>query len=198
MSGVSSRDQQWLADLYSGCAPDLARFFLRRGVSGEEAADLVADVFVVALRRHADMPEGEESRPWLYGVAARLLLAHQRRERLDPVGAEDVETAADARGRTSCGEPPESSRDEPSLRTAETVQESIHRLPYLDRELLLLTVWEGLTTADAARALGLTPGAARVRLHRVRERLSNDASLRGLVDGDPSPSLGSDVATSLR
>jgi RNA polymerase sigma-70 factor (ECF subfamily) len=44
-------------------------------------------------------------------------------------------------------------------------------LPDDDRELLTLVAWEGLTPAQAAGVLGLTPGATRVRLHRARTRL---------------------------
>jgi RNA polymerase sigma-70 factor (ECF subfamily) len=38
-----------------------------------------------------------------------------------------------------------------------------------DRELLLLVGWEGLSQAEAATALGISHGAARVRLHRARK-----------------------------
>ncbi|HEY3552305.1 MAG TPA: sigma factor-like helix-turn-helix DNA-binding protein, partial [Solirubrobacterales bacterium] len=40
-----------------------------------------------------------------------------------------------------------------------------------DRELLMLVGWEELTPAQAARVLGVTPLAARSRLHRARRRL---------------------------
>ena len=39
-----------------------------------------------------------------------------------------------------------------------------------ERELLLLVAWDGLTPAEAAQVLGLTPVAARSRLHRARTR----------------------------
>jgi len=39
-----------------------------------------------------------------------------------------------------------------------------------EREVLLLVAWEGLTPTEAAEALGLTPVAARSRLHRARTR----------------------------
>jgi RNA polymerase sigma-70 factor (ECF subfamily) len=39
-----------------------------------------------------------------------------------------------------------------------------------DRELLLLVAWEGLTSAEAASALGISSVAARSRLHRARHR----------------------------
>jgi RNA polymerase sigma-70 factor (ECF subfamily) len=39
-----------------------------------------------------------------------------------------------------------------------------------ERELLLLVAWEGLSTAEAARVIGIAPSAARKRLQRARER----------------------------
>jgi DNA-directed RNA polymerase specialized sigma24 family protein len=38
----------------------------------------------------------------------------------------------------------------------------------VDATLLALTALEELSTADAARAIGITPNAARVRLHRAK------------------------------
>lgn len=185
VSGFNGHDRQWLDTVYADCAPDLARYFLRRGASKDEAADLVADVFVVALRRRDEMPSGDESRPWLYGVASRLLLAHHRRERQEPLSGAGIEETVEARS-AIWGDYPHSSGNEASVRVEEAVHECVRRLPHVDRELLLLTVWEGLTTADAARSLGLSPGAARVRLHRIRERLSNDAALKGVIGTRPS------------
>ena len=41
-----------------------------------------------------------------------------------------------------------------------------------DRALLELVALDGLSVADAARALGVKPGTARVRLHRSRARVT--------------------------
>ncbi|MFG2049725.1 RNA polymerase sigma factor [Micromonospora sp. NPDC048935] len=43
-----------------------------------DAADVVAETFLVAWRRRQDMPVGGEARLWLYGVARRVL-ANQHR-----------------------------------------------------------------------------------------------------------------------
>lgn len=43
----------------------------------KDAADAVAETFLVAWRRLPEVPSGEEARPWLYGVARRTL-ANQR------------------------------------------------------------------------------------------------------------------------
>ena len=64
-----------------------------------------------------------------------------------------------------------------------------------DRELVRLTSWEGLSTADAARVLGIGAGAARVRLHRARGRLREQPALREPAGGEeparePAPARG--------
>ncbi|WP_448641755.1 RNA polymerase sigma factor [Geodermatophilus sp. URMC 63] len=51
------------------------------------------------------------------------------------------------------------------------VRGALGRLSAEDRELVTLVAWEGLTPAQAAVALGIAPGTARVRLHRARTRL---------------------------
>ncbi|MFF5216684.1 sigma factor-like helix-turn-helix DNA-binding protein [Micromonospora sp. NPDC000442] len=51
------------------------------------------------------------------------------------------------------------------------VQAALRRLNDTDREMLLLTVWEGLQPREAAAVVGVSPTAARTRLSRARARL---------------------------
>jgi RNA polymerase sigma-70 factor (ECF subfamily) len=64
-------------------------------------------------------------------------------------------------------------RQLPAHRTAErsAVLEALAGLSEADRELLTLIGWEELTPTEAAQALGISPRAARTRLHRARRRL---------------------------
>lgn len=55
--------------------------------------------------------------------------------------------------------------DEQQTRLLEHAMRSMSRA---DSTLLILTAVEGLTTADAARAIGIRPDTARVRLHRAK------------------------------
>jgi RNA polymerase sigma-70 factor (ECF subfamily) len=48
---------------------------------------------------------------------------------------------------------------------------AVRDLPERQRELLTLTVWDGLTPAQAAKVMSMSPVAARVLLHRARKRL---------------------------
>lgn len=53
---------------------------------------------------------------------------------------------------------------------------ALRRLRPADANLLALTMQEGVSVADAATVLGLSAGAARVRLHRVRQALRSDVA----------------------
>jgi RNA polymerase sigma factor (sigma-70 family) len=61
--------------------------------------------------------------------------------------------------------------------------EALGRVSAIDAALLVLTVLDELSIVDAAKAIGLKPGTARMRLHRARLRLQAD-----LADERPSTS----------
>ncbi len=58
---------------------------------------------------------------------------------------------------------------------------AIADLAEVDRDLLTLALWEGLTVAEASDAVGLEAGAGRVRLHRARQRLAQDSRVANLL-----------------
>jgi RNA polymerase sigma-70 factor (ECF subfamily) len=150
-------------------APLLA--YLSRRASADDAPDLLAEVYLVAWRRRADLPAGNERRLWLFGVARRLLAEHHR----------SVWTRADAEHEAGDAV----RRDPPSGggRPDEAVRRALDSLSDVDRELITLTIWEQLSPAEAARVVGITANTARVRLHRARARLARHPALRELLDG---------------
>lgn len=131
--------------------------YLRRR-SDAGAADAAAEVFLVAWRRLDDVPA--DSLPWLIGVARRVL-ANQRRSR-----RRRHALVARLSGRREVAPDPSDLVAGDALRTA------FGRLSAPDREALALVSWEGLSPGRAAAALGCTPAALAVRLHRARRRLA--------------------------
>lgn len=165
-----SQRQERFRRLYSEHFDRLLGYALRRVDRAEDAADIVSDTFLVAWRRLDDVPDDDEARLWLYGVARRTLANHRR---------------GDGR-RTSLGE-----RLRHDLATSvpdhasgvterETVRAAMHRLADRDREVLELAAWEGLEPREIAEVLGISAIAVRSRLSRSR------AKLRALMadDGD--------------
>ena len=155
--------------LYEANADDLLAYAQRRAPVAEDAADLVAETFLVAWRRLGEVPDGAEARLWLYGVA-RLTLSNQhrgelRRARLAQRLHSELTTVALA-------SPPTEESEAPVMRALATLNEA-------DRELLLLAGWEELTPRQIARVLGIGAVAARSRLHRARRRLREAMSALG-------------------
>lgn len=147
-----------LERLYDAHAPAVAAY-ARRRANATVADDVVAEVFVVAWRRLDQVPD--DALPWLL-AAARRVLANVRRSQRRQLALVDRL----ALGRRE--EPPpvwvERGRDGPAL-------EAIASLSERDREALLLVAWDGLSTADAARVVGLSVRSFESRLYRARRRL---------------------------
>jgi RNA polymerase sigma factor (sigma-70 family) len=141
-------------------------YALRRVDEPADAADVVAETFLVAWRRLDDVPAGEEARPWLLGVARRAL-ANQRR------GARRRDGLTERLAQELAAVVP-ASADEGDL----VVRRALASLSDADRELLLLAGWEGLTPTEIATVTGLRCVTVRSRLHRARGRLR--AELRTL------------------
>ncbi|MEU4422137.1 sigma-70 family RNA polymerase sigma factor [Actinoplanes sp. NPDC024001] len=147
---------------YAGNFEALLAYASRRVEQPEDAADVVAETFLVAWRRSADLPPDDEIRLWLYGVARRVLSNHHRggtrRERL----------GERLRQRLTAVSSPDPGSEVPQ-RLA--VRAALRRLSATDREILLLNVWEGLQPAEVAKVVGVSPAAVRTRLSRARARL---------------------------
>jgi RNA polymerase sigma factor (sigma-70 family) len=136
-------------------------YALRRVENPQDAADVVAETFLVAWRRLDEVPIGTRERLWLYGVARRvtanLRRAEGRRTRL-------AERLAESLQRETVADPAHSGEAAAVLRVMRGLGED-------DRELLLLVTWEELSPGQAAEVLGISSLAARSRLHRARRRL---------------------------
>ena len=166
MVGVE-RDFEALYALHAGAV----RGYAMRRCDPETADDVVADVFLVAWRRRAELPK--EPLPWLLGIARHVLANHargqSRRVRLhDRLAAEPVMVATPA---------PAGGRGSARLRAA------LASLSERDRELLLLMAWEGLELRQAAEVLGVRPNTLAVRFHRARRRLSAALEAHEADDG---------------
>jgi RNA polymerase sigma factor (sigma-70 family) len=133
--------------------------YARSMASREDADDAVAETYAIAWRRQRDIPRGSEL-GWLIGVTRRVL-ANTRRGRRR-AGA--LHALLDLQPRAA-GPDPADRIDAGELRDA------LLELSPLDREAVVLTAWFELSSADAARALGITPAAFRMRVARARRRL---------------------------
>ena len=161
-TGTSELDDRFRA-MYAAHFGAILSYALRRVAAAEDAADVVAETFLIAWRRCAEVPQGSEARLWLYGAARRVLANHVRGEgRRGRLGERlRTELADQVVVRDTADE----------VVQVRTVHEALARLDKADREVLELTAWEQLAPREIAVALGLSPQVVRARLSRARARL---------------------------
>lgn len=159
--------------LFDATYQALLGYAVRRVADPADAADVVAETYLVAWRRLDDVPAGAQARPWLFGVARNVLANYYRGERRRTVLALRLrETLA-----TDVAE---------SAVESTAIGQAMARLGGDDRELLRLVAWEGLARDEIAMVLRVSRATVRVRLHRARRRLiALMAELDGVED-EPS------------
>lgn len=69
------------SELYRGNMRELLGYALRRCADPDDAADVVAETFLTAWRRLAEVPPGADGRLWLFGTARHVLANHDRSAR---------------------------------------------------------------------------------------------------------------------
>ena len=175
MAGVApAREDQDAAAfrrIFEAAFDDLVRYAERRVVDSA-VDDVVADTFLVAWRRLDELPtEPSEVRAWLFAVARRVLAnTHRGRRRSHAVA---VRIAS---------QPQHAGDDAADVAHRVDLARAFARLTPRDQEVLALVAWDGLSTAEAARVVGISTSAFSVRLSRARRRLRDHL--------EPGPSDG--------
>jgi RNA polymerase sigma factor (sigma-70 family) len=174
--GESAERRERFDALYRDHQAAILGYALRRTSQPEDAADVLAETFLVAWRRLDDLPRDAEGRLWLYGVARRVLANQRRGERRRNSLA--VELAQDLAGSPISAEP---------IEDIQELAAAFRRLSKADRELLALEGWEDLDPGEIAVVLGCSRNAARIRLHRARRRLRSELARPSRYVSRPSP-----------
>jgi RNA polymerase sigma factor (sigma-70 family) len=144
--------------LYRGLYEPIAGYVLRRVASPEDGAEVIAETFATLWRRLDSCPPDEEVRPWLFGVARRVLANQRRSERRRSALAERLTAERDW------------SEAGPATLGDDRVARAFSTLSEADREVLALVAWEGLSREELAVALGASRSVVRLRLYRARRR----------------------------
>ncbi len=158
------------------------RFVARRVADPHTVADLTAEVFLAVIASaHTYRPSKGSLAAWLYGIARNVIAAD--RHRTD----HELRVATRIAGRRLL-EDDDIARLEERIdaeRPGRAAWQVLVGLPEDERAVLELVAIDGLPVKDAAAALGIRPGTARVRLHRAR-RAARDA-LESPVVADTLP-----------
>lgn len=168
--------------VYAEHLPAVSRYLARR-VDRDDVDDLAADVFAIAWRKRAQVAPGEEL-PWLYRIAAYQVANHRRR----------LAARASVLGLLAV---PDSAPSAESLVTADAeLARAWAAISPRDREVLALVVIDDLAVAQAAVALGITPNAVSIRLHRAKKALAAAIDAETRAAETPSPATGDERSAS--
>jgi RNA polymerase sigma-70 factor (ECF subfamily) len=135
--------------------------YIARRAGRQRADDLASQTFVVAFETRARFrPDSPSARPWLLGIATKLLANDRRAEQrlLETYG----QLSVDARRTAGASSPPE---------PAEDVAAALAKLDPGQRDVLLLHAWGELSYEEIADALEIPVGTVRSRLSRARASL---------------------------
>ncbi len=187
--GRAGHDPVAFEQFYRRHFATVTRFLARRCATPEDVADATSATFLaVMLWGSTYKPSEGQPVGWLCSVAANEAKRLHRKNFRNAALAERVRgsrfLAADDAERLA--EVIDAERD------AATLQILITGAPSGERELLQHMVADDLSATEAARAIGISSGAGRVRLSRLRSRLrrAQSAVLSGEDRRQPTAQLG--------
>ena len=148
----------------------------RRFVSDDhDARDIVQDALLSAFKGIGSFSGGSKVSTWLHRIVVNCALMRLRTRRRRPEESiDDLLPHFDERGEWLSGKATWAGSADCLLEREQTrgmVRRCIDRLPEGYRTVLLLRDIEELDTDEAALALGITPNATKIRLHRARQAL---------------------------
>jgi RNA polymerase sigma-70 factor, ECF subfamily len=149
----------------------LFRTLQRLGVDSRDVEDLAQDVFVVLHRNWPTLDLNRPLRPYLFGVAFRVVCTHRRRRAREiPHPLLDApDSAADPEGLLQ------------SKQSMALLMAALERVPLPRRAVVVMHDLDGVPIVEVARRLSMSRFGAYGRLRKARQELA--AAIRRLLEG---------------
>jgi len=158
------------ATLYDRHAPSVFRYAAQR-LGDDAGQDVMSETFLVAFERRASYDlTVPDARPWLLGIATRLMRKHSRVEAAAWKGMSAdlaAQIAPDAVESTGARIDAE--------RLSRRLAKTLRHLSPADRDTLLLYAWADLDYSSIAAVTGVPVGTVKSRLNRARRLLRRAA-----------------------
>ena len=157
-----------LVSEYAGTLYRVAYSVLRNAADAEDA---VQEAFLRVLRHRETLNEVRDQRVWLIRIVWNIVLARKRRAKTRP---ETDDVAELARVLPAGGLSAEERASAAQHHAG--VLACVEQLPAKERQVLMLSAFEELTSVEIASVLGITESSVRSRLFRARNLMA------GLLD----------------
>jgi RNA polymerase sigma-70 factor (ECF subfamily) len=160
-------EEEALAALVSQYAGTLYRVAYSVLRNASDAEDAVQEAFLRVLRHRETLSEVRDQRVWLIRIVWNIVLDRKRRSKTRP---ETDDVAELARVLPAAGM---SAEDRVAAAQHHArVLACVEELPAKERQVLMLSAFEELTSVEIASVLGITESSVRSRLFRARNLMA--------------------------
>ena len=136
--------------------------------------DLLQEVFMVALRKHADVLTADSPKAWLYGVAVKVAASRRRTAKVRRCfGLDDVAEVASPESPTRTMEQRDASK---------RVEQVLSKLSDKKREVLVLFELQGLPGEEIAAALQIPLKTVWTRLFHARKEFAAELARLEVIE----------------
>lgn len=175
-------------ELVNQHADSVRAFVWRRGGGLDEAVsgpeDICAEVWSIAWQRRSSAPELTEvgaSKAWVLQIARHVLANHIRktvtRRGISSTFRQEELTTASA---------------ESMVIDDANIREIFGVLSAGEKEVMALTIWEGLKPAEIAAVIGASANSVSIKLHKARAKISAHLeSVENSMERNPDPATPS-------
>jgi RNA polymerase sigma-70 factor (ECF subfamily) len=149
-----------LEECYRTLGP-MVMSYLRRYVPQPDVEDVLQRVFYEVWRSHERYDPALSLRAWVLGIARKRAIDHLRRRRDVVVPLDSMRGIAGADGREVAER----------LGWADEVRAALQGLPQMQRQVIELAYFQGLTQTEIAAVLDVPLGTVKTRTSRALQRL---------------------------
>jgi len=177
LEGLRARDERAFETIVRAYGPRLLAVARRLVRDEAEAQDVLQSAYLSAFRAVHEFEGTAQISSWLHRIVVNTALMKLRTRRrkpeepIDPLLPTFLDDGHHVEQFSDWAAPADVMLERKETRAA--VRANIDLLPESYRSVLLLRDIEELSTQEVADALGLTPTAVKVRLHRARQALSS-------------------------
>jgi RNA polymerase sigma-70 factor, ECF subfamily len=160
-------DEETLAALVSEYAGTLYRVSFSVLRNAADAEDAVQEAFLRVLKHRDTLDEVRDRRVWLIRIVWNIVLDRKRRAKTRP----ETDDVADL-ARVLPAEGLSAEDRAAAVQHHAHVLTCVEQLPAKEREVLMLSAFEELTSVEIATVLGITESSVRSRLFRARNLMA--------------------------
>lgn len=164
----SVQDPRAFTEIFERHARPIGGYISKR-IGVDAVDDVLSETFLIAFRKRSSFDtRWADARPWLLGIASRVVNKHRASQARHWRALEAAARAPDPPQDANAGADSRMDADA----AIRSLAPHIAALPKRDRDTLLLYAWEDLTYEQISVALDVPVGTVRSRLNRVRRKLA--------------------------